>query len=317
MWRMNISFSDGRTQEFDLPLGEIVVGRAVDCGLILEDKSVSRQHAKITVRKVGVEIEDLQSSNGVVVNNKQIADRILLQDGDEVRLGTVKLSLKLCEDEERTLLFESMEDEETSPGQMKTDISQKETPSQTDEFELEDKTRVDLPASAGPAKKPAVSGAAAGNRAESVQPVEPAQPELRTAKLMIFPDGLPKETYQLSRDVINIGRSEDNDIVIDHNSVSRFHAKIIAQGQDSFLLDLDSANGTKVNSHTISRHKLRHWDEIYFGSVLARFVGKLGNEVTNSPPAAKEKLSQRKIAYIQIAILVVLLMVLIAVLLRG
>ena len=327
MWRMNISFSDGRTQEFDLPLGEIIVGRSVDCGMILEDKSISRQHAKITVRKVGVDIEDLQSSNGIIINGKQVADRILLQDGDEVALGTVKLRLKLCEDEERTILFEPIEEEQpagepaikastdgqaASPDADNQTTTQKAIPkSEKPEFELEEDTQVD-PLQAGPASaKKSGPGGASEERARASQPDSPI------AKLIIYPEGLPKETYQMTKDVINIGRSEENDIIIDHNSVSRFQAKIVTHGEDHFLLDLDSANGTKVNDHQISKHKLQHWDEIHFGSVLARFADKSKNETTAVKSSSRKKHSPQRSTPLRIIILIALLVMLLAVLLMN
>ena len=76
---------DGRI--FDVPPGEVGVGRAVDNELVLDDPSLSRKHAKM--RRVGVgrvEVEDLNSSNGTYVNGRKVG-RGAAGPGDTVRFG--------------------------------------------------------------------------------------------------------------------------------------------------------------------------------------------------------------------------------------
>jgi hypothetical protein len=46
---------------------------------------------------------------------------------------------------------------------------------------------------------------------------------------------------------VTIGRTENNDVVLRHEQVSRFHAYLIAQGAGFALVDADSKNGTRVN----------------------------------------------------------------------
>ena len=53
--------------------------------------------------------------------------------------------------------------------------------------------------------------------------------------------------------LIKIGRSQDNDIVLDHASVSRHHAEIFIDAEGNvFIRDLNSANGTYINDEKIS-----------------------------------------------------------------
>ena len=68
------------------------VGRAPENKIVLDDASVSRQHAEIEVRPDGVQIRDLGSRNGIHVNGvpRQSAT---LQPGDRVRIGKVELQL--------------------------------------------------------------------------------------------------------------------------------------------------------------------------------------------------------------------------------
>lgn len=70
-----------------LPIHDgFVLGRVAGCDLVLEDSKASRRHAKVHVENGVVEIEDLQSSNGTLLNDKPVTRR-LLRDGDRVQIG--------------------------------------------------------------------------------------------------------------------------------------------------------------------------------------------------------------------------------------
>lgn len=70
------------------PLDESVttVGRGQDCQIQIDLDSVSRQHARIRKRPNGIMVEDLKSTNGTYVNEKQVR-RAALQHGDLVQIG--------------------------------------------------------------------------------------------------------------------------------------------------------------------------------------------------------------------------------------
>lgn len=69
---------------------------------------------------------------------------------------------------------------------------------------------------------------------------------------------------ELSFDVpqILIGRTEDNDISIPSAFVSRHHILLFRNGDSTILVDLNSTNGTFVNSQRVYNHRLAHNDEI-------------------------------------------------------
>jgi len=68
-----------------------------------------------------------------------------------------------------------------------------------------------------------------------------------------------------------IGRSEHNDIAISSNFISRHHALLVRHGNATFLMDLNSTNGTFVNSIRISNHVLIHDDVISLGNHRIKF----------------------------------------------
>jgi hypothetical protein len=70
-------------------------------------------------------------------------------------------------------------------------------------------------------------------------------------------------------------RSE-NDIVIEHKSISRHHARIVREGNQYYAVDLESANGVRVNGVDRDRVLLRSGDEIELGQVQLRFVTRAG-----------------------------------------
>lgn len=85
-----LSLADGRC----LPVRDgFVIGRTAECDLTIDDGKASRRHARITDQGGVVEIEDLGSSNGTLLNGKPVARR-LLRDGDEVQIGKTVLTYR-------------------------------------------------------------------------------------------------------------------------------------------------------------------------------------------------------------------------------
>jgi hypothetical protein len=71
-----------------LPPGGGVVGRSRDCDVVLDDSGISRHHAEIRPTPDGWEIEDLGSTNGVIVNGLEVRGREPLRGGDRIEFGS-------------------------------------------------------------------------------------------------------------------------------------------------------------------------------------------------------------------------------------
>ncbi|PKN68899.1 MAG: hypothetical protein CVU52_09820 [Deltaproteobacteria bacterium HGW-Deltaproteobacteria-10] len=69
----------------------------------------------------------------------------------------------------------------------------------------------------------------------------------------------------LDQEVTTIGRKPDNNLVIDNQAVSGYHAHIIAEGDTVTLKDLSSLNGTYVNGQKVSKAELFNGDVILIG----------------------------------------------------
>lgn len=92
------------------------------------------------------------------------------------------------------------------------------------------------------------------------------------AKLMLTRDGKPLKEIVLSDARMMIGRSEHNDLSINSKFISRHHALFVKQGPAIFLMDLNSTNGTYVNSRRISNQVLINDDLISLGNHGLRFI---------------------------------------------
>lgn len=82
------------------PLGdqETLIGRGVDCHIVLRDPLVSRHHAKIARIYTGYFVEDLQSTNGITLNGRRVTKH-MLKNTDRVQVGTHELCFVASEEE--------------------------------------------------------------------------------------------------------------------------------------------------------------------------------------------------------------------------
>lgn len=94
------------------------------------------------------------------------------------------------------------------------------------------------------------------------------------AKLIFSLDGAFLGEYPLDKELVTIGRRPASDIHIDDLGVSGEHAAIVTIGDDSFLEDLGSTNGTLVNGKPIKKHVLQHADVIEFGNYQLKYINE-------------------------------------------
>jgi hypothetical protein len=141
---------------------------------------------------------------------------------------------------------------------------------------------VSAPRTSKPAARPPEPTATTGGETvEAAEPgptqgettlVMPALPKLSTRPTLQIVGGEGEGTvFSLEQKTTVIGRGEDCDIVINHPLVSRHHAKIVRVGPSYYVHDLQSTNGTMVNSQRIDQHVLQPEDELQVGVTLMLF----------------------------------------------
>jgi len=100
-----------------------------------------------------------------------------------------------------------------------------------------------------------------------------AQAEGERRALLLYQEGNPDEQiYPFTGEVLTIGRSKDNDIQIPNDSkVSRFHCKLFRRGNNFYVEDNKSSNGTLVNGELITERRLFGGEEVIIGETFFRF----------------------------------------------
>lgn len=90
-------------------------------------------------------------------------------------------------------------------------------------------------------------------------------------RLIVTNNGTVMQDLKMQKPRALIGRSEHNDISISSRFISRHHALLVRHGAATFLMDLNSSNGTFVNSKRVSNHVLIHEDVIKLGHHSIKF----------------------------------------------
>lgn len=77
---------------------DMLIGRDESCDIIIPDRQVSRQHARLYSTPEGTKIEDLASKNGTHCNGQAISEAVFLQDGDLIQIALAQQFVYLSSD---------------------------------------------------------------------------------------------------------------------------------------------------------------------------------------------------------------------------
>jgi ABC transport system ATP-binding/permease protein len=276
MHKLVIQDDEGKTTVVPLIRDEITVGRKEGNTIRLTERNVSRRHARIVRKNGSVAIEDLNSYNGVRVNGSRIQGRVGLSVSDRVQIGDYLIELKAD-----TGVVEGVESygDETQPMDTADLDLRRSSPSlpAIPQLAMQDAdaatTKMPLapmmPGASMP-PPPAPPPAAAEHLAPGAVP--PQVQEASPARLVILSTSFAGRELELSKPAMVIGRTDDNDLVVSHRSISRHHAKIVRENGRYAIVDLQSSNGVRVNGEEYSKVELRRADLIDLGHVRLRFV---------------------------------------------
>ena len=227
-------------QEQPVNQGELVLGRAPDADLRLDDPDVSRRHARLTLSPDGLGLTDLGSTNGTQVDGKPLSPgkQVTLRPGQAFTLGPFTVAVQpLAPAESRVARGPGGEVRHPRPALLT------------------------IPVSAAPAE-PGAPSPPAGDYTIAGSP--PAGPPT-----------VVRPVDMGSADKITLGRAGDNTIVLDHPLVSRYHAIIERMGSRFRLQNLRSTNGVFVNGTRIEREAwLREGDEVRIGPTALVLAGQ-------------------------------------------
>ena len=132
-----------RGSRFPLHDGRNTVGRLPSSTVVLDDQSVSRQHAAINFSAEGWIVQDLQSKNGTLVNGALIGEPVTIGHKDLLRFGIYTLRLitqEVSNEEEMAMVPEAMRGEEGVEAQPASEATDTEALPPKDEVPLSEGT---------------------------------------------------------------------------------------------------------------------------------------------------------------------------------
>ena len=264
MYKLIIEDDEGKTTVVPLIRDEITIGRKEGNTIRLTERNVSRRHAKLVKSNGSVFIEDLTSYNGIKVNGDRIAGRAPVNEGDRVQIGDYQLALKL--DKAQTA-GRRLQRRRRAPLRRSCRPRRRRRDARAEDHAV--------------LKENGAAPAAMLDMAPTVQtPIQPtvqgappisAQQEA-PARLVVVSSNFAGQEFVLDKAAVVIGRTDENDVVINHRSISRHHAKIVREGGHYHIVDLQIANGVRVNGEEYGKVELRKGDHVDLGHVRLRFV---------------------------------------------
>lgn len=99
-----------------------------------------------------------------------------------------------------------------------------------------------------------------------------AVPALPEGELVIASGPDSGHTFRVSGPAIRIGRAPDNDMVLRDPATSGHHARVERRGNEFYVVDLGSTNGTLVNGEVVMEHLLKDGDSITIGQNAVTFA---------------------------------------------
>ena len=97
-------------------------------------------------------------------------------------------------------------------------------------------------------------------------------------KMIVSIDGVVIKEVQLTKDRTTLGRRPYNDVVIDNLAISGEHAVFQMTGNDVFIEDLNSTNGTYVNGKAAKKQQLVNGDTVEVGKYKIKFVSEVASD---------------------------------------
>jgi pSer/pThr/pTyr-binding forkhead associated (FHA) protein len=267
-FKLVIQDDEGKTTTVALSRDEITIGRKEGNTIRLTERNVSRRHARILRNNGEVHIEDLGSYNGIRVNNARIAERVSLRVSDQVQIGDYKLYLKseaYEADPARTVPIDRVDSQHPAP-QLPTEVIPSVALGSPAPHAM-------VPQIASGSNRP--PGAAPDPAIHQIGPATaPATAPRGYGKLVVLSSNFAGKEFDLSRPQMIIGRTDENDIVVNHRSISRNHAKLVRDPETGryTISDLQSSNGVRVNGQDYGKVELRRGDVVDLGHVRLRFV---------------------------------------------
>src|SRR2546423_5310364 len=293
--KLIIEDDEGRKTVVPLVREEITIGRQDGNTIKLSERNVSRRHARLKKDNGSLLIEDLGSYNGVRVNGERIAGPTRIKEGDLIEIGDYDLGVQGRAEFPTTPPPAQPKVGRTTipPGAM-AQRAAPNTPAGTVSAAAIAEPVAPPPSAPAGAAMPAASagGATAIIRVSDIMKASP-QIDVRDLqkgempRLVGLSGNVRGKEFFLMRTEVKIGRSEENDIAIDHQSMSRQHARFVLEDAVWKVVDNKSANGVHINGEQYAIGAVKSGDTGELGHLKFRFCAP-GEKFTLTSEKAEE-----------------------------
>jgi pSer/pThr/pTyr-binding forkhead associated (FHA) protein len=225
-----VKLGDQVVQTYPLTTESITIGRARDNQIVVENLSVSRNHARIRREHGKFVLTDLNSANGSFLNGVKVSTADL-KDNDIISIGKHKLH-----------------------------------------FIMDASDRVESAEEVSPVEAPEPLPSARASQHVSGDDLGAGAPEFGDWGFLQVTRGKQANVlFRLQAEETTVGRANENDIRLHDWFVSKRHAVIIRDAEGFFVRDLGSWRGITLNGAPIRESRIKHGDELVFGTTVVRF----------------------------------------------
>jgi ABC transport system ATP-binding/permease protein len=311
--KLIIEDDEGRKTVVPFVRDEITIGRQEGNTIRLTERNVSRRHARLVRQNGHVLVEDLGSYNGIRINGDKIQGQVPIHEGDLIQIGDYDLAVQTegaqqpssVSSQATSPLLPQMPHGGMNGNGAAGDPAFEKTAQRPKALDtamtvklpdlnatspalpvVSDSAAEDGPEEADPADVQSTSGESEvarrqstaiiridqveGNRQREVVDIDPTE----APRLVVLNTEFAGREFACIRTELKIGRVEDNDIALDHRSLSRTHCKIVREDTGEWrVVDMQSANGLMVNGEPYAQSALRSGDTLELGHVKFKFVG--------------------------------------------
>ncbi len=283
--KLIIEDDEGRKTVVPFVRDEITIGRQEGNTIRLTERNVSRRHARLLRQSGQVLIEDCNSYNGIRINGDRIAGQVQVSDGDLIQIGDYDLAIQaeetaqaatlpMLEDTQRSTMAATARLPEPSSATMPHLPTVTDMPQASDADVQDDDGLVGSdPAPEAPKHQSTAVirvDQVEGSRKRKVVEIDAHE----APRLVVLNTELQGREFMCVRTEIKLGRTDDNDVPLDHRSVSATHCKLVREENGDWrVIDLQSANGLMVNGEPYAQATLRFGDTLELGHLKIQFVG--------------------------------------------
>jgi pSer/pThr/pTyr-binding forkhead associated (FHA) protein len=277
--KLIIEDDEGRKTVVPVVRDEITIGRNERNLIRLVEKNVSRRHGRLVRADGRYYIEDLGSFTGIRVNGEKIAGKRQVDDGDLIQISEYDLILQAAPEEiagangvETPAPAAPVPEAKAAPEAPATK-PEPEVAAPKPEPEVVPPPLVDPEAEAR-ARRMAETATIRLSDLRGPAGEIPAQdvPIEQRPKLVGISGKYRGEEFVLDRSPIGLGRSDENDLEIQHPSISLKHLKLHLENGSWKVMDAESRNGVRVNGEPYAQIGLRHGDILEIGHLRFAFV---------------------------------------------